>query len=162
MRLIVLWYLNFLSISFLPISILYTTLDPFLWAHYIPCSLLLVSQLMFPCKLSLMCQFCITLVDTLVSFLFFFQNFYLPKIQLLLFSLLANNFQNKQTMRQHQFILSTCRIKVLCFWGKWFGLEIQERWSMRSDLLILGSSRCELKLLWIINGVTRYYYHYFL
>ena len=58
----------------------------------------------------------------------FFHSFYLAQIQLLLFSLPANNLQNKEELRWYQLISFSCGIKVLWFWGKWFGPEVRKRW----------------------------------
>ena len=61
-------------------------------------------------------------------FFFFFHSFCLVQIQLLLSSLPANNLQNKEEMRWYQLISFSCGIKVLWFWGKWFGPEVRKRW----------------------------------
>ena len=69
------------------------------------------------------------MVDTLVHTLifFFFHSFCLVQTQLLLSSLPANNLQNKEEMRWYQLISFSCGIKVLWFWGKWFGPEVRKR-----------------------------------
>lgn len=59
---------------------------------------------------------------------FFKYSFCLVQIQLLLFSLPANNLQNKEEMRWYQLISFSCGIKVLWFWRKWFGPEVRKRW----------------------------------
>lgn len=89
--------------------------------------------------------YCITLVDTLVSFLILSGLLLTPNPIPTFFSLQITYKTNKQ-MKQHQFISSTCRIKVLCFWVKWFDSEIWDWWRD-------GQYR-EIFCSWVLPGVN--------